>query len=58
MPQALIDQLAPGGRMLIPIGTLDEQQLTMVRKTETGITTEEVARCIFVPLLGKYGWQL
>jgi protein-L-isoaspartate(D-aspartate) O-methyltransferase len=58
VPQALIDQLAMGGRMLIPIGTLDEQQLTMVRKTEEGITTEEVARCIFVPLLGKYGWQL
>jgi hypothetical protein len=30
----------------------------MVRKTEAGITTEEVARCVFVPLLGKYGWQL
>ncbi|HEY0674507.1 MAG TPA: protein-L-isoaspartate(D-aspartate) O-methyltransferase [Longimicrobiales bacterium] len=58
VPQALIDQLSMGGRMLIPIGTLDEQQLTMVRKTEEGITTEEVARCIFVPLLGKYGWQL
>lgn len=58
VPQALIDQLAMGGRMLIPIGTLDEQQLTMVRKTAEGITTEEVARCIFVPLLGKYGWQL
>lgn len=58
VPQALIDQLAPGGRLLIPIGTLDEQQLTMVTKTNDGITTEEVARCIFVPLLGKYGWQL
>jgi protein-L-isoaspartate(D-aspartate) O-methyltransferase len=58
VPQALIDQLAPGGRLLIPIGSLDEQQLTMVRKTPNGITTEEVARCIFVPLLGKYGWQL
>lgn len=58
VPQALIDQLAPGGRLLIPIGTLDEQQLTMVRKTEAGITTEEVARCVFVPLLGKYGWQI
>ncbi len=57
-PQALIDQLAMGGRLLIPIGTLEEQQLTMIRKTETGITTEEVARCIFVPLLGKFGWQL
>ena len=58
IPQALIDQLAVGGRLLIPIGTLEEQQLTMVRKTEAGITTEEVARCVFVPLLGKYGWQL
>ncbi len=58
VPQALIDQLAEGGRLLIPIGTLEEQQLTMVRKTDDGITTEEVARCVFVPLLGKYGWQL
>lgn len=58
VPQALIDQLAPGGRLLIPIGTLDEQQLTMVTKTEAGIQTEDVARCIFVPLLGKYGWHL
>jgi protein-L-isoaspartate(D-aspartate) O-methyltransferase len=58
VPQALIDQLAMGGRLLIPIGSLEEQQLTMVRKTEAGITTEEVARCVFVPLLGKYGWQI
>lgn len=58
VPQALIDQLAVGGRLLIPLGTLDEQQLTMIRKTETGIETEEVARCVFVPLLGKYGWQI
>jgi protein-L-isoaspartate(D-aspartate) O-methyltransferase len=58
VPQALIDQLAPGGRLLIPLGTLEEQQLTMLRKTEAGIITEEVARCVFVPLLGKYGWQI
>jgi protein-L-isoaspartate(D-aspartate) O-methyltransferase len=57
VPHALIDQLAMGGRLLIPVGTLEEQQLTMVRKTEAGITTEDVARCVFVPLLGKYGWQ-
>ena len=58
VPQALIDQLAPGGRLLIPIGTLEEQQLTMVTKAGDGsITSEDVARCIFVPLLGKYGWQ-
>ena len=57
VPQALLDQLAVGGRLLIPIGTLDEQQLTMFTKTESGIESEEVARVIFVPLLGKYGWQ-
>ena len=57
-PQALIDQLAPGGRLLIPIGTQEEQQLTMITKAADGsITSEDVARCIFVPLLGKYGWQ-
>lgn len=58
VPPALVDQLAPGGRLLIPIGTLEEQQLTLVRKTAEGITTEDVARCVFVPLLGKYGWQI
>lgn len=58
VPQALVDQLAVGGRLLIPIGSLEEQQLTMVRKTESGITMEDIARCVFVPLLGKYGWQL
>jgi protein-L-isoaspartate(D-aspartate) O-methyltransferase len=58
VPQALLDQLAHNGRLLIPVGTLDEQQLTMYRKTDAGIEREEVARCVFVPLLGKYGWQL
>jgi protein-L-isoaspartate(D-aspartate) O-methyltransferase len=58
VPQALLDQLAHNGRLLIPVGTLEEQQLTMYRKTDAGIEREEVARCVFVPLLGKYGWQL
>ena len=57
VPQALLDQLAVGGRLLIPVGTLEEQQLTMYRKRESGIESEEVARVVFVPLLGKYGWQ-
>jgi protein-L-isoaspartate(D-aspartate) O-methyltransferase len=56
IPSALIDQLAPGGRMLIPLGDLNEQQLTLVRKTQSGTETEEVTRCSFVPLLGRFGW--
>lgn len=56
VPQALVDQLAPDGRMLIPVGGRDQQQLTLVRKTEQGIETKEVAACVFVPLLGRFGW--
>jgi protein-L-isoaspartate(D-aspartate) O-methyltransferase len=59
VPSALVDQLAPAGRMLIPVGTLDEQQLVLVRRDESGVLQEEQAleRCTFVPLLGRYGWS-
>jgi protein-L-isoaspartate(D-aspartate) O-methyltransferase len=56
IPQALIDQLSPAGRMLIPVGDRSQQELTLVRRTEATITTEEVGKCIFVPLLGRFGW--
>jgi protein-L-isoaspartate(D-aspartate) O-methyltransferase len=55
-PAALLDQLAPGGRMLIPIGDRDEQRLTLFRRTEAGIESEEISRCLFVPLIGRFGW--
>jgi len=57
LPPALVDQLASGGRMLIPIGGRDAQQLTLVTKTEQGIETSDVAACVFVPLLGRFGWK-
>ena len=57
IPQPLLDQLAPGGRMLIPLGDRELQKLTLVRKTEQGVVTEEVSACVFVPLLGRFGWQ-
>jgi protein-L-isoaspartate(D-aspartate) O-methyltransferase len=56
VPSALIDQLAPGGRMLIPLGDRTEQQLTLVRRTADGITQEPVGACTFVPLVGRFGW--
>ncbi len=56
VPAALLEQLAPGGRLLIPIGDRDEQQLTLFRRTTDGIESEEISRCLFVPLIGRFGW--
>jgi protein-L-isoaspartate(D-aspartate) O-methyltransferase len=58
IPPALVDQLADAGRMLIPVGALDSQELVLVRK-EGFIVTEEVVKgdCTFVPLLGRFAWK-
>jgi protein-L-isoaspartate(D-aspartate) O-methyltransferase len=58
IPKAYLDQLADPGRMLIPVGTLDQQDLVLVRKEGGEITQEAVqAGCTFVPLLGRFAWK-
>ena len=57
VPQALVDQLAPGGRMLIPVGDRNEQKLTLVTRHDGNVTEEAVVDCTFVPLIGRFGWQ-
>lgn len=52
IPEALIDQLAIGGRMLVPVGESRQQELIMVRKTEAGIEQSVLEPVKFVPLLG------
>lgn len=58
IPSALVDQLADEGRMLIPVGSLESQDLVLVRKTGF-VVTEEVVKgeCTFVPLLGRFAWK-
>lgn len=56
VPAPLVEQLAPGGRMLVPVGSLENQRLVMVRRTPEGVSTEEVLDVTFVPLLGRFGW--
>lgn len=57
VPQALLDQLAPGGRLVIPVGKDPrEQSLVRLRRTEHGYVREDLGAVRFVPLIGKQGW--
>jgi len=57
VPQPLIDQLAEGGRLLVPVGPMDEQTLKLVTKRGSDIETRDVAPVRFVPLYGTHGWE-
>jgi protein-L-isoaspartate(D-aspartate) O-methyltransferase len=52
IPKALIDQLAVGGKMVIPVGTAD-QQMVIVTKTRDGVTEKRTLPVRFVPMTGK-----
>ena len=51
LPQALLDQLAPGGRMVIPVGRQALQELLLVTKDEQGVTSQRLELVNFVPLV-------
>jgi protein-L-isoaspartate(D-aspartate) O-methyltransferase len=51
VPQPLLDQLAPDGRMILPVGT-ERQELLLIRRTEQGIFREQVMPVRFVPMTG------
>ncbi len=58
IPKAYVDQLADPGRMLIPIGSIEEQELVLVEKVGFAVTQQPVkAGCTFVPLLGRFAWK-
>jgi protein-L-isoaspartate(D-aspartate) O-methyltransferase len=58
IPQTLLQQLSPnGGRLVIPIGDIFTQILTVITKTKNEIKTDESIACVFVPLIGKFGWK-
>jgi protein-L-isoaspartate(D-aspartate) O-methyltransferase len=56
-PKPLLDQLATGGRLVIPVGDEQGQSLLRVVRTSHGFKKEELGECKFVKLLGKYGWS-
>jgi protein-L-isoaspartate(D-aspartate) O-methyltransferase len=57
IPETLIDQLAVGGKLVIPVGDAFAQDLFRVTRTEAGVKKEDLGGCRFVKLIGKYGWE-
>jgi protein-L-isoaspartate(D-aspartate) O-methyltransferase len=57
VPEPLLSQIAEGGRMLVPVGTRDEQRLVIYRRVNGQIEHREVAPVRFVPLVGHHGWE-
>jgi protein-L-isoaspartate(D-aspartate) O-methyltransferase len=56
VPQELMEQLVMGGRMVIPIGSRDLQELVRVVKSPEGPALTNLGPCRFVPLLGPGAW--
>jgi len=57
IPQGLFDQLAIGGRLVIPVGSRWEQDLLQVIRQKKGMTVKNLTHCRFVPLIGKDAWS-
>ena len=56
LPQALVDQLTIGGRLVVPIGCLKRQELTLVIRTMHGMQVYSLGACRFVPIIGQEGF--
>jgi len=57
IPETLKAQLADGGRLVIPMGSRHMQTLYIVTKKGNHFDTVESTTCVFVPLIGQYGWS-
>ena len=56
-PPPLLAQLAEGGRMVIPVGTLENQELQLIERRNDMFQTTVLDNCRFVPLIGAHGWK-
>jgi protein-L-isoaspartate(D-aspartate) O-methyltransferase len=55
-PEPLVEQLADGARLVIPIGPLESQVLTVIQRVGDTTERETLDACVFVPLVGRYGY--
>jgi len=57
VPAPLVEQLAEGGKLLIPLGDRDEQMLVMITRRGESLERRDIAPVRFVPLVGMHGWS-
>jgi protein-L-isoaspartate(D-aspartate) O-methyltransferase len=57
IPDTFTGQLKTGGRLVIPVGDRFSQMLYQVKKTPSDIVFSTSTPCVFVPLIGKHGWE-
>jgi protein-L-isoaspartate(D-aspartate) O-methyltransferase len=57
LPEPLIEQLAEGGRLVVPVGGSFSQELTVVMKADGELRIWNEGGCVFVPLIGEHGWR-
>jgi protein-L-isoaspartate(D-aspartate) O-methyltransferase len=56
VPEALLDQLVEGGRLVIPTGPTRQQHLRRIRRTTAGTVDDDLGEVRFVPLIGAGAW--
>lgn len=57
IPDVLVAQLAPGGRMILPVGNRHTQELVKLRRVEDNLEQSSLGGCRFVKLVGEHGWR-
>ena len=57
IPESLKQQLADGGRLVIPVGPSGYQHLPVINRVGNSFEQQEREACVFVPLIGRHGWK-
>lgn len=58
IPESLLEQLAEGGRLVVPVGTKKFQMCKRITRVGDRFEERDITACVFVPLIGRYGWEI